>query len=156
MKIKEYKTILQANRQPMIKETGRTYNIDGRRQFSNPETIAMFLLDEIGTREAAEEHVYVLCLDTKLHLTGLFEASHGSANASLFPVREIMQKALMLGAISIIISHNHPSGDTTPSSEDVEATKRIKEAGKIIGINVLDHIITGSIKGEYLSMREYI
>ena len=154
MKIKEYKSVLRSNRQPMMKETATTYNIDGRKQFSDPATIARFMLDEVGTREAGEEYVYILCLDTKLHLTGLFEASHGSVNGSIFPIREILQKALLLGAVSIILTHNHPSGDAMPSNDDISATKRLKEGCFIIGISLLDHVVTAGITGEYTSMKE--
>lgn len=154
MKVKEFKTALRPNRQPILKETGRAYNIDGRKQFNNPETIAEFMLNQIGTKEAAEEYVYVLCLDNRNHLTGLFEASHGSVNSAMFPVREICQKALMLGAVNMIITHNHPGGDPTPSKEDMAATQRIKEAGGIIDVQVLDHIITAGVTGSYYSFCE--
>ena len=154
MKIKEYRTALTADRQTVIKETGRTYNADGRKCYTDPEMIANFMLDEVGTREAAEEHVYILCFDTKQHLTGLFEASHGSVNESMFPVREIMQKSLLLGAVNIAVTHNHPSGDPTPSEADKAATSRLRNAAEIIGINVIDHIITGGITGYYFSFCE--
>ena len=82
-------------------------------------------------------------MNTKNVITSIFELSHGSVNSSIFSVREIFQKALLANAVSIILMHNHPSGVTDPSIEDVEVTRRAVEAGRIIGIEVLDHIIVG-------------
>ena len=154
MKVKAYRAALNAQRQPVIRETGQAYHVDGRKTFTNPEDIARFMLYEVGMIEAAEEFLYILCLDNKGHLTGLFEASHGGVNASLFPIREIYQKALLLGAVNIVMTHNHPSGDPTPSAEDIAATNKLRAAGEIIGIGALDHIITGTISGSYYSFTE--
>lgn len=154
MKVKEYALRLDVCRTPFLAETGIAYKVDGRRVFDEPCKLADFFGDTVGIRQAANEHVYIACLDTKLHMVGCFEASHGAVNMSIFPVREIFQKALMIGAISIVICHNHPSGDTTPSPEDVSATRRVKEAGDIIGINVADHIIVGAGSREYYSFSD--
>ena len=93
----------------------------------------------------------MICMNTKNKIIGVFEISHGNANSSIVGVREIFQKALLANAMSIIVMHNHPSGDCTPSREDIEVTKRIVEAGKIIGVEVLDHIIVGD---SYCSLKE--
>ena len=85
----------------------------------------------------------MLCMNTKLELISVFELSHGNVNSSIFSVREMFQKALLANAVSIIVMHNHPSGDPTPSAEDIEVTKRMVEAGKLIGVHVIDHIIVG-------------
>lgn len=151
MKVKAYRTALNQDRQPVLKEAGPAYQIDGRKRFQDPDTIADFLLYDVGLIDAAEEYVYILCLDTKGHLTGLFEATHGTVNCSLFSPREVMQKALLLGAVSIVVTHNHPSGDPTPSADDISATNRIRQAGEIVGVNVIDHIITGSLTGSRYS-----
>ena len=143
MKVHEYKGVLKSGFLPSVKETNTTCNIDGRRAFTNPEDIAGFMLYEVGLSDCSDEFVYVLCLNTKCKLIGLFEASHGSTNRSSFPVREILQKSLMIGSTNIIIVHNHPSGDCSPSEGDINATKRIIDAGKIIDLPVLDHIIVG-------------
>jgi DNA repair protein RadC len=81
----------------------------------------------------------------------VFEISHGSVNSSVVGVREIFQKALLANAVNIIMVHNHPSGDCTPSREDVEITKRMVEAGKILGVGVLDHLVIGE---RYCSLKE--
>ena len=101
--------------------------------------------------ENPEEYMYMICMNTKNHIIGVFEISHGNVNSSIVGTREIFQKALLANAVSIILMHNHPSGDPKPSREDIEVTKRIVEAGKIIGIQVLDHIIVGD---QYVSLKE--
>ena len=93
--------------------------------------------------EEPEEHLYMICMNTKNRIIGVFEVSHGNVNSSIVGIREIFQKALLANAVSIILMHNHPSGDCTPSREDVDVTKKLVEAGKLIGISVLDHIIIG-------------
>ena len=95
--------------------------------------------------------MYMLCLNTKLRLNGIFEVSHGNVNSSICSSREIFQKALLGNAVSIILIHNHPSGDCTPSREDIKVTEKLKEAGKIVGVEVLDHIIIGQ---SYCSLKE--
>ena len=86
----------------------------------------------------------LLMLNTKSRLLGETEISKGTVNASLVSPRELFVEALQKNAVSIILLHNHPSGDPTPSMEDIILTKRIKEAGNLIGIELLDHIIIGN------------
>ena len=90
-----------------------------------------------------EEYLYMIALDGKQKPLGIFEISHGIVNMTICNPREIFIKALLCGASGIVITHNHPSGDVTPSKEDIESYKRLKDAGKLIGINVLDSIIVG-------------
>ena len=85
--------------------------------------------------------MYLLCFDNRGHLTGIAEVSHGTVAASLMSAREIMQKALLLGAVKITLTHNHPEGDPTPSDNDINSTKAVGEAFHILGIELLDHII---------------
>ena len=86
----------------------------------------------------------LLMLNTKARLIGETDISKGTVNASLVSPRELFIEALQKNAVSIILLHNHPSGDPTPSKEDILITKRIKEAGNLIGIELLDHIIIGN------------
>lgn len=95
----------------------------------------------------------VMMLNTKNEVIGLHRASVGSLNASIVHPREVMKAAILNNAASIIVSHQHPSGDPTPSREDVEVTRRISEAGKTMGIQLLDHIIV-THKGDYVSLKE--
>lgn len=85
-------------------------------------------------------------------LTSVFEISHGTVNMSVLTPREVFQKALLANAVGIILLHNHPSGDCTPSNEDIKVTKRLMEAGDIIGVNVLDHLVIG--RPGYFSLKE--
>ena len=93
----------------------------------------------------------MICLNTKNKVIGVFEISHGNVNSSIVGTREVFQKALLANAFSIILMHNHPSGECTPSREDIEVTKRLVEAGKILGIEVLDHLVIGD---RYCSLKE--
>lgn len=94
----------------------------------------------------------VCCLNTKNEPTSISTVSVGSLNSSIVHPREVFKTAVMSNAASIIIAHNHPSGDITPSKEDKDITLRLKEAGDIIGIKLLDHIIIGD--RNYLSLKE--
>ena len=152
MKIPRFETYIRESGARYAKESG-FYIADGRRTFNNPEVLSAFFGDSIGIRNAASEFVYVACMDTKNHIIGCFQASAGSADASLFPVRDILQNALMIGATAIAICHNHPSGIFTPSPEDVSATKRIIDACDIVGLRFLDHIILGANSSGYCSLK---
>ena len=93
-----------------------------------------------------------MTLDTKHRATGIFTVTTGTLDASLVHPREVFRPAVYNGASSVLLFHNHPSGDPTPSREDFHVTRRLKEAGKLIGIDVLDHIIIAD--GEALSIAE--
>lgn len=117
----------------------------------SPDDAATIGKEFMRIHEEPEEYMYMICMNVKNKVIGVFEISHGTANASLVSPREVFQKALLANAVSIIVMHNHPSGDSTPSREDIEVTKRLVEAGKIVGIEVLDHIIIGD---KYASLKE--
>jgi DNA repair protein RadC len=87
------------------------------------------------------EHFIVLCLDTRNRLIGRRTVSIGSLDTSIVHPREVLKEAVSSSAASVILVHNHPSGDPEPSKEDIELTKRLVKAGEIIGIEVLDHVI---------------
>lgn len=154
MKVKKYDLRINKENRPVIAESGTEFKVDGRKVFNNPDLLVDFFGDSIGIRQAANEHVYIACLDTRLHIIGCFEASHGSVNETMFPVREILQKALLIGAVNIAISHNHPAGDPTPSQADIQSTNRISKAADLIGMHVIDHIIVAANTKTYYSFRE--
>lgn len=89
------------------------------------------------------EHVIVLLLDTKHKVIGIHTVSVGSLDASIIHPREVLKPAILANSSGIIVAHNHPSGDPTPSQEDIAVTRRMAEACKIIGIDLLDHIVVG-------------
>jgi DNA repair protein RadC len=98
-----------------------------------------------------KEHFVVICLDTRNHLIKTSTVSIGSLDCSIVHPREVFKDAISSSAASVIFIHNHPSGDPTPSEDDIKMTKRLIEAGEIIGIEVLDHIII--CDNEHLSMK---
>ena len=107
-------------------------------RLDNQQRVFSYLKKKIGNKK--KEHFVILCFDTRNKL--IFEdVSVGTLNASLVHPREVFYKAIQNSASHIIVAHNHPSGDCTPSEEDKQTTKRLVEAGKIIGITVVDHII---------------
>ena len=142
MKICEYNTRLNEERMPILMERQK-YKIDGRRSFRTPQAVAELSALTIGLKDAAEEHIYALAFNSNMQLIALFEISHGTVNASLASTREIMQKLLLVGAVSFAIVHNHPSGNTTPSEEDRAMTKAVADAGKLMHIPLMDHVIVG-------------
>ena len=117
----------------------------------SPEDAAAVGKGFMRIHEEPEEYMYMLCLNNKNRITGVFEISHGNVNSSIVCPREVFQKALLANAVNIILMHNHPSGDPSPSTEDITVTKRLIEAGNILGVQVLDHIIIGD---RYVSLKE--
>ncbi|WP_163101789.1 RadC family protein [Peribacillus alkalitolerans] len=116
----------------------------------SPEDCANYCMNDM--RFLTQEHFVCLYLNTKnqvLHKQTIFI---GSLNSSIVHPREVYKEAFRRSAASIICVHNHPSGDPTPSREDIEVTKRLSECGKIIGIDILDHVIIGDKK--YVSLKE--
>lgn len=99
-----------------------------------------------------QEELKLICLNTKNEIIKNINIFKGGINSSIVDVRILMKEVLKNGSTSFIICHNHPSGDTSPSKEDINITTRIKESGKILGCELLDHIIIGDNK--YLSLKE--
>lgn len=99
----------------------------------------------------AKEHFITLHLDGKNRIIAMDRVSEGSLNQSIVHPREVFKTACLSSAASIIMIHNHPSGDPTPSQEDLQITRRLKEGGELLGIKVLDHIIVGKT---YYSLKE--
>lgn len=118
--------------------------------FDSPETIARYYMEDL--RHERQEHMKLLLLNSKSMLIGETNISKGTVNASIVTPRELFIEALQKNAVAIVIMHNHPSGDPTPSQEDIITTNRIKNAGNLIGIELLDHIIIGN--NCYISFRE--
>lgn len=119
-------------------------------KINEPSTIANLFMDEM--RYLQKEHFRVVLLDTKNQIIATEEISVGTLNASIVHPRDVFRAAIKRNANSIILIHNHPSGDPTPSREDINISHRLLEAGNLIGIKVLDHIIIGDNK--YVSFKE--
>lgn len=116
----------------------------------SPQDVWQLLAPEMSFLQ--KEHFTCLFLNTKNHVIAKETISIGSLSAAVVHPREVFRAAIKRAAASIICAHNHPSGDTTPSQEDVQLTKRLTESGTIIGIEVLDHIIVGNDR--FLSLKE--
>ncbi|MCI1590252.1 JAB domain-containing protein [Heyndrickxia oleronia] len=131
----------------LIKENSFLYP---ERNIKSPDDayklLNQFLID------ADREYFLVVCLDTKNQPTAINVCHVGSLNASIVHPREVLKPAILSNSASIIVAHNHPSNDPTPSREDIEVTKRLAEAGKIIGIDVLDHLVVCSDR--FISLKE--
>ena len=119
-------------------------------RFTSPQQVFDYFHHEF--RDSRKEYFLILLLDGKNRIIRRVQVSEGSLNQSIVHPREVYLPAVKESAAAIILVHNHPTGDPAPSSEDIAITRRLKEAGEIMGIKVLDHIIIGD--GEYLSFVE--
>ncbi len=127
-----------------------SFNEEVKPKVNSPEDVYRRIYPRM--REQKKENFIELCLDTKNQIIREETISIGSLNANVVHPREVFKTALAVSAAHIIVAHNHPSGDPTPSREDIEVTKKLIEAGKIIGVDVLDHVIIGD--GRHFSMKE--
>jgi DNA repair protein RadC len=152
MRINEYRTIVNKDNQltELVKDKATNYAIPNNK-LSSPQEIAKMMVDLYQLDIQAEEYVYMVAFNNKMYPVGVFEISHGTVNASLLSPREIFMRALLVGAVNIVLVHNHPTGDVTPSREDILSTERIAEVGKMLGIKLIDHIIIGD---DYMSLAE--
>ena len=116
---------------------------------NSPQLVFEYLRERIGKEK--KEHFTIICLDTRNNLI-IEEVSVGTLNASLVHPREVFKKAILNNSAHVIIAHNHPSGDPSPSEDDIITTRRIVESGKILGIAVTDHIIV--TKNSFVSLSE--
>lgn len=125
-------------------EIGKRISLRGgelRPIIHSPEDVSNLVMEEM--RHYDREHFKILLLNTKNHVINIDTVSIGNLNSSLVHPRELFKAAIKRSAAAIILVHNHPSGDPRPSREDINITKRLIEAGNILGIEVLDHIIIG-------------
>lgn len=152
MRIVKYKTRLTEDQKAVLEKECSVNCPEVDRKMNSPEKVVGLAKHYLRLHEQTEEYLYMICMDTKLNMTSVFELSHGNVNSSIFSVREIFQKALLANAVSIIVMHNHPSGDPEPSYEDIQVTRRLVEAGHILGVQVLDHIIIG--RPGYCSLKD--
>jgi DNA repair protein RadC len=134
-------------------ELGRRYMVaapDERPKVTSPSDAAGLLMSEMMYLE--QEHLRVILLDTRNHVLKTPTIYVGSLNSSVVRVGELFRHAIKENAAAVIVVHNHPSGDPAPSPEDVRVTRQIAEAGKLLDIGLLDHIIIG--RQRYVSLKE--
>lgn len=132
----------------LVKEAVAGY--DGPTHCSDPDDAAAIYKRVFGD-DLDREVFAAIGLNTKNRVTAVWRVSEGSLNASIVHPRELFKAAVMFGCASIVICHNHPSGDPTPSGADIQLTRRIVKAGEILGIELLDHVVVGE---EFVSLRE--
>jgi len=134
----------------LVKEKGAMYDVQKKIASSYDAYKAITEITKV--QEEAQEVFGILILNTTHKIVAVHEISRGTLNASMVHPREVFKPAVLHNAAAIICFHNHPSGEPKPSKEDIETTNRLVEAGKIMGIEVLDHIIVGDDK--YTSLKE--
>ncbi len=144
VKAMQIQCILELSRRLAKKRAGETLH------FHKPSTIAAYFMEDF--RHSDQEQMILMMLNTKNRLLGEQIISKGTANASMISPREIFLQALHYHAVFVVLVHNHPSGDPAPSRDDIAFTRRVQEAGHLLGIELLDHIIIGDRK--YMSFRE--
>ena len=131
--------------------------VKARKQIiTNPQAVHEVLSGVLGAEseiDRMKEHFWIIGLNTRCAIQYIDLASLGTLNASLVHAREVFRLAIFKAASSVILSHNHPSGDPEPSEDDLVLTRRLVAAGNIIGIEVLDHIIIGD-HTNYCSFKE--
>jgi len=121
-----------------------------RAQIRSPADAANLLMLEMSLLE--QEHLRVILLDTRNRVLQITTVYQGSLNTSLVRVGELFREAIRRNSAAVIIAHNHPSGDPTPSPEDVAITRQIVQAGRLLDIDVLDHVVIG--RGQFVSLKE--
>ncbi|SFM17876.1 RadC family protein [Methanolobus profundi] len=126
------------------------YTDEPKRKIRSPADVYSLLYPRM--REHKRERLVALLLDTKNHVMREEIISIGSLNANIVHPREVFKAALMESCASVILSHNHPSGDPTPSREDIAVTEKLVDGGKLLGIDVLDHVVIGD--GRYVSLKD--
>ncbi len=131
----------------MVKESSFLYQT---RTISSPNDAYEMIKEQLEGLD--REQFIVACLNTKNEPTNITVVSVGSLNKAIVHPREVFKTAILSNASSIMAFHNHPSGDTTPSDQDIQLTNRLYEAGELLGIKVLDHLIIGD--GSFTSLKE--
>lgn len=134
-----------------IKQVIQEIEPDEKYQIRSPEDAAAVAAEFIGDED--REVFLVMCLSIKNQVVAVHRCHVGSLNSSIVAPREVFKAAILNNSGSIIVSHQHPSQDVTPSPEDIEVTKRLAECGEYLGIEVLDHIIVNA-KAEFCSLKE--
>lgn len=134
-------SIINSDQDTYIREVRVNYHSTGTRKFAmtDPADVADFVRSVLP--DNSREHFVALYLDGSNHVACYSLVSTGTANQCVAHPREVFQRALVTGAVAIILAHNHPSGKLNPSNEDLQVTQRLKEGANLLGIKLLDHLI---------------
>ena len=141
MRINFYDTRIEEDNSIMlVKEKVVNYGVES---LDNAKSIVNMLNEIMKLNKKAEEHIYLVGMNSKNKIAGVFFISKGTVNQCLVSPREIFIRLLLVGAVYFIVCHNHPSKDCSPSKDDIVLTKRLKEAGLLLNVPLVDHIIVG-------------
>ena len=141
MRITSYAVEIDEDRKPLlVKQNAVNYE---KKHLKTPEDVSEMMRSVFRLHKRAEEFLFAVCMDAKLKVIGVFEVTHGMINKTIANPREVYQRALLCGAYSIVLVHNHPSGDTEPSNDDVRVMREMRKAGDMIGVKFHDSIIIG-------------
>jgi DNA repair protein RadC len=143
-KVAQMKAALELGRRMLVESP------EERPQVRSPADAANLVMSEMGLLE--QEHLRIILLDTKNRVLAQPTVYVGSLNTSVIRVGELFREAIRANCASLIVVHNHPSGDPTPSPEDVAVTRQIVEAGKLLDVDVLDHLVIGQQR--FVSLKE--
>jgi len=143
-KAAQIKACFELGRREELEPEFKNYDV------KDPESVVKAIRASI--KDKAKEHFKLILLNPRNKIIGISTISIGTLNASLVHPREVFKDAIMHSAASVVLAHNHPSGDPEPSEDDITITKRLTEAGKILGVEVIDHIIVG--KNGFFSFKE--
>jgi DNA repair protein RadC len=134
-------------------ELGRREELEPElKNFDIKDPEALVKVIRASIKDKAKEHFKLILLNPRNKIIGISTISIGTLNASLVHPREVFKDAIVHTAASVVLAHNHPSGDPEPSEDDIKITKKLVESGKILGIDVIDHIVVG--KNSFLSFKE--
>ena len=149
--INTYSVMLNEDRIPYLRLDSAVEYKEGS-NFNSPGLIVDMVNAVFDLENCAEEYMITVAMDAKCHIRGIFATWHGSVCMTEASPRNIIQRALLCGAATFVVCHNHPSGDCSPSKEDMKVAGQIERAGKLIGIPMSDFIVIGEDK--YYSVRE--
>jgi DNA repair protein RadC len=130
--------------------------IDKKAKLKRPEQVLNFVTNQIGLelQDSKKEYLYVILLDNKMKPLRTFFSTFGSIDTNVVDIQDIIRRISEYGATSIILVHNHPSGETQPSQEDEETTRRVSKACNLVGVKLVDHVIVGSDPEDYFSFQK--
>lgn len=151
MKVSEVRAVYDEHRLPVLEEV-RSYNFDGRKPLNNSGAVAEFL-ENMGLHRCAEERMMCVVLKQNMVPEAVFCVGQGTVSETVVDVRGLFQKVLMFGSKNIIIAHNHPSGDVSPSMDDWATMNKIEQGCGVLGLNLLDSVIIGENRYQYTSMK---
>lgn len=144
-------TIIKKYSVALVKESAHKYN-DTPERLISPDNVIKYADMVLNFDALTKENFVLIPVNNKLKPLGVFVLTIGTVDASIASARDVFQAALLCNASSIFVLHNHPSGDPTPSKEDVRVTDRLKKAGELMEIPLLDHVIVGE-NGRYFSFK---